>query len=133
MHEARRLITSIDIDDAAGPEFNTDRRSSISALLELELTDGRRLTMLDDRGWSTSGPSGIWSYESLEGLAETARMVVGPDEPPEGRSYEEESALHWAHLAGIAQAQGVPIEAGELAVLPHDVDVSSKIRARLTR
>ncbi|WP_432485698.1 hypothetical protein [Kineococcus esterisolvens] len=133
MSDARRLITSIDIDEAAGPEFNTDRRSSISALLELELTDGRRLTLLDDRGWSTSGPSGIWSYESLEGLAETARTVVGPDEPPEGRSREEEAALHWAHLAGIARAQGVPIEAGELAALPHDVDVSPAIRARLTR
>ncbi|WP_208971325.1 hypothetical protein [Kineococcus rubinsiae] len=68
----------------------------------------------------------------METLMQTARTVVGPDEPLEGRSYEEGAALHWAYLAGIAQAQGVPVEAGELASLPHDVDISSRIRARLT-
>ncbi|WP_432485969.1 hypothetical protein [Kineococcus esterisolvens] len=73
------------------------------------------MTLLDDRGWSSGGPSGIRSHQSLETLTETARVVVGPNEPPEGRSHEEEAALHWAHLAGIAQAQGVPIAAGELA------------------
>ncbi|WP_208971324.1 hypothetical protein [Kineococcus rubinsiae] len=50
MSEARRLITSIDIDETAGPEPNDDRRLSVSALHELELTGGRRLTLLDDRG-----------------------------------------------------------------------------------
>ena len=130
---ARRLITSIDINETAGPKSNSDHRSSISALHELELADGRRLTLLDDRGWSSSGPSNIWAYESLAGMTETARTVVGPDEPPEGRTHEEEAALHWAYLADIAQEQGVSIDAGELAALPHDVDVSPAIRARLTR
>jgi hypothetical protein len=102
MSDARRLITSIDIDETAGPEFNNDHRLSISALHELELAGGRRLTLLDDRGWSASGPSGIWSYESVETLTQTARTVVGPDEPLEGRSYEEEAALHWAYRAGGA-------------------------------
>ena len=133
MSEARRLITSIDIDEGVRAELDIDRRLSISALLELELTGGRRLRLLDDRGWSSSGPPGIWSYQSLEDLAETARTVVGPDEPPEGRSGEEEAALHWAYLAGVVQAQGVPIDAGELAALPHEVDISPAIRARLTR
>ncbi|GAA4964982.1 hypothetical protein [Kineococcus glutinatus] len=133
MRDAERLITSLDIDEAAGGEFNDDRRTSISALHELELADGRRLTLLDDRGWSSSGPGSIWAYQSMESLAETARTVVGPDEPPEGRTHEEETALHWAHLADIVQEQGVYIEAGELAALPHDVDVSSAIRARLPR
>ncbi len=32
--------------------------------------------------------------------------------------------MHRARLAGIAQAQGVPMEAGELAALPHEVDIS---------
>lgn len=130
---ARRLITSIDIDEKAGPGVNDDHRSSISALHELELADGPRLTLLDDRGWSTGGTCNIWAYETLQGLAETARTVVGPDEPPEGRTQEEEAALHWAYLADVAQEQGVSIGAGELAALPHDVDVSAAIRARLTR
>lgn len=132
MHDAKRLITFIDINEAAGAEFNNDHRMAISALYELELADGRRLTLLDDRGWSSSGPSGIWAYQSLQGVVETARTVVGPDEPPEGRTHEEEAALHWTCLADIAQSHGVHIEAGELAALPHDVDVSSAIRARLT-
>jgi len=132
MSGARRLVTSIDIDESAGPESNNDRRLSIVALHELELSGGRRLTLLDDRGWAASGPSGIWSYESVDTLTQTARIVVGPDEPLGGRSYEENAALHWAHLTGIAQAQGVPVEAGELATLLHDVDISARIRARLT-
>ncbi len=70
MSEARRLITSIDIDEAVGAELDDDRRLSISALLEL--TDRRRLRLLEDRGWSTSGPSGIWSHQSVETLTETA-------------------------------------------------------------
>ncbi|WP_208971309.1 hypothetical protein [Kineococcus rubinsiae] len=68
----------------------------------------------------------------METLTQTARTVVGPDEPLEGRSYEEGAALHWAYLAGIAQEQGVPVGAGELAAFPHDVDISAQIRARLT-
>jgi len=132
MCDVRRLITSIDIDETAGPESNNDRRLSITALHELELSGGRRVTLLNDRGWAASGPSGIWSYESVETLTQTARTVVGPDEPFDGRSYEEGAALHWTYLAGIAQGQGVPVEAGELAALPHDVDISVQIRARLT-
>ncbi len=133
MHAAKRLVTSIDINEAAGAEFNSDHRTSISALHELELADGQRLTLLDDRGWSSSGPGDIWAYESMQGMVETARVVVGPDEPPEGRTPEEEAALHWAYLADIAQSHGVHIEAGGLAALPHDVDVSPAIRARLPR
>src|SRR5690349_3320719 len=81
-----------------------------------------------DHGWSSSGPSGIWSYQSLEDLAETARMVVGPDEPPEERSHEDEAAMHWAQLAANAQARGVHVEPGELAALPHDVEIGPEIR-----
>ncbi|WP_218566572.1 hypothetical protein [Vallicoccus soli] len=132
MHDTRRLVTSIDLDEAAEAALDQHREVSISALLELELVSGRRLTLLDDRGWSSGGPDSIWSHLSLQQLEETARAVVGPDEPPEGRSYEEEAALHWAHLSKIAHRQGVPVQAGELAALPHDVHISPRIRARLT-
>jgi hypothetical protein len=132
MREARRLVTFIKIDAAAGAEANTNSQMSISALHQLELGGGRRVTLLDDRGWSAHGPSDIWSHESLEDLAQTARMVVGPDEPPEERSREDEAAMHWAHLTAIAQAQGVHVEPGELSALPHDVEISPEIRARVT-
>jgi hypothetical protein len=46
---ADRLVTSIDIA-AAATELDTDRQLSISALHQLELVVGRRVTLLDDRG-----------------------------------------------------------------------------------
>ncbi|WP_104431864.1 hypothetical protein [Kineococcus xinjiangensis] len=133
MREARRLVTSIDLDTTAGPEANTERRMSIDALLELELVDGRRVTLLDDRGWASSGPSDLWSRTSLEDLAHDARTVVGPDEPPEGCSSEDAAAMHWDHLAATARNQGVRIAPEELAALPHDVEASADIQARLAR
>lgn len=133
MHEAKRLLTSIDIDEPAGTPRDADREMSISALLELELASGRRVTLLDDRGWGSSGPSNIWARTSLEDLVDTARTVVGPDEPPDRVSYEEADARYWARMAAIAQAKGVRIEAGDLPALPHDVDISQEIRARVAR
>jgi hypothetical protein len=132
MSEARRLVTLINIDAPTGTELTSDRQMSILAVHQLELVNGRRVTLLDDRGWSSSGPSGIWSSTSLEDLTENARLVVGPDEPAEGRSHEDEAAMHWAQLAANAQGQGVHIEPGELAALAHDVEISPGIRARLT-
>jgi hypothetical protein len=43
--------------------------------------DGRRVLLLDDRGWSASGPPGIWAVTSVEEIVDMARTVVGPDEP----------------------------------------------------
>jgi len=80
VHEAKRLLTSIEIDEPASTPRDADREMSVTALLELELTSGRRVTLLDGRGWSSSGPSNIWAYTSLKDLADTARTVVGPDE-----------------------------------------------------
>lgn len=58
-------------------------------------------------------------------------MVVGPDEPPDGRSYEDEEAAHWAFLQQIAQRQGVVVDAAELKQLPHDVVLSHRILSRI--
>lgn len=46
----RGLLTSIDIDEAAGTPHDVDRGMSISGLLELELTRGLWVILLDDRG-----------------------------------------------------------------------------------
>ncbi len=86
MHDAKRLVTSIDVDHAVETQLEADLQLNITALLELEHTGGRRVTLLDDRGWASSGPSNIWSFTSPEDMVQTACGVVGPDEPPEGRS-----------------------------------------------
>ena len=75
-----RLVTFVDVDSA------DLRRISVSALHEAELADGRRLLLLDDRGWSESGPLDIWATTSVEDIVFTARTVVGPDEPFGGRT-----------------------------------------------
>jgi hypothetical protein len=84
--------------------------------------------LLNDRGW---GSSGTWAEQPLKEIQETARMVVGPDEPPKGRSHEEEATLHWAYLQRIAQKQGVAVDADVLRHLPHDVVLSRQLLARI--
>ena len=133
MHEAERLLTFIEIDEPASTPHGADREISVTALLELELTSGRRVTLLEDRGWSSSGPSNIWAYTSLKDLADTARMVVGPDEPHDALSHDDADQGYWAQMAVNAQVQGVHIEACDLAALPHDVDISQEIQARVAR
>lgn len=131
--EAKRLVTSIDTDDPASMPRGSNHQMSVTAELELELDSGRRLTLLDDRGWAVSGPSNIWACTSLEELADTARTVVGPDEPADGSSYDDADEGYWAQLAANAEAQGVRMEPGDLAALPHDVVISQKIQARVAR
>jgi hypothetical protein len=133
-----RLLTFVDIrdDDDEGPG---GRRMSVSARHEAVLPDGRRVLLLDDRGWSTqlrvvggAEPSlGIWAYETAEQMERTARVVVGPDEPFEGRTQAEMEASHWDSLARVLQQEGIEAQAAELRALPHDVELSDRVLARV--
>jgi hypothetical protein len=121
-----RLVTSVDVDD----DFSSDRQISLSARHEAELEDGRRVLLLDDRGWSESGPPDAWAM-SVEHVVFTTRMVVGPDEPFAGRTHADMAADHWAALAGTLQQRGVSVDAAELERSPHDVVLSERLRQRL--
>ena len=146
MAAVTRLVTLVDVrDEVAGA-----RQMSVSARHEAVLADGRRMLLLDDRGWSESAhraswvaevPDGdswrdqpdIWAVTSVEDIEETARVVVGPDEPPDGCSHEEMEADHWAYLADVLRQQGVVVNALELKLLPHDVVLSERLLARVGR
>lgn len=119
-----RLVTVADVDEQAGQTV------SVSALLMLELADGARVPLLDGRGWGSTAP---WAMSSVEEVEETTRMVVGPDEPPEGRTHEEEEEQHWAYLHQIARRQGITVDAHQLSRLPHDVMLTDRLRRRLGR
>ena len=106
MSAVTRLVTFADVDDQAD-----DRQISVSARHEVELADGSRVLLLNDRGWGGSGPPDIWARTSVENIVDTTRMVVGPDEPFGDRSQEDMDAEHWAFLQQIAQRQGVVIDA----------------------
>jgi hypothetical protein len=144
-----RLLTYVDIDDEDddGPDAP---RMSVSARHEAVLADGRRVVLLADRGWSGEVVvawhdkpseqdrrdfelSGIWASETVEGMKREARVVVGPDEPFDGRTQADMEADHWAALARILQQHGVAVDAAELKVLPQDVELSDRVIARIGR
>jgi hypothetical protein len=101
---------------------------SISARHELELPDGQRVLLLDDRGW---GSSARWTDTTAEDVRTTTGVVVGPDEPSGDRTPVDMAAAHWATLADTVHRQGVAVDAGELARLPHDVVLDPAVLARL--
>lgn len=142
-----RLRTSVEIseEDDDGPDAY---RMSVSARHEALLADGRRVVLLADRGWTEQlrvvrdddpsrqerglvQPPGIWAYQTVRGLERSARDVVGPDEPFEGRTQAEMEAGHWAWLARVLQREGVEVDAAELRELPHDVELSDRVLARI--
>jgi hypothetical protein len=128
----RRLVSVVEPRD----DMQDSRRHSFGVVLCAELADGRRLVLLDDRGWSASmhggdpaAPNNIWDHTAQVDIEDTARTVVGPDEPPPGRTHEEEAVLHWAALAGRLNVEG--IDGPMLRRAPHEVELSAALRARL--
>ena len=101
MSAVARLLTFVDIADEDDDGRDT-HRISVSARHEAVLEDGHRVVLLNDRGWSEElrvawqdEPSpergrvelpGLWMHETVQEMERTARTVVGPDEPFEGRS-----------------------------------------------
>jgi hypothetical protein len=89
--------------------------------------NGGRVLLLADRAWSASGQPNIWAVTSVEEIGDTARMIVGPDEPFGGRSQKDMEADHWASLAAVLRRQGVDVDALELGRLEHDVVLSEPV------
>ena len=83
------------------------------------------------RGAGANRIDDLWALTPERDIVETARMVVGPDEPFRGRSQDEMETDHWNALAENLRAHGVVVDAGELRQLPHDVVLSDRLRARL--
>ena len=144
MNEPLRLVTFAEIDgDENAPQ------PSVSARLDLELSGGRRATVLDDRGWAwsmgfhSSEPVDVaelerrrreldpWSGWAEQDVAEMALVVVGPDEPSDGQTVDESHAEYWSYLAGLLREQGIDVEPAVLRALPHDVELGERIRARI--
>jgi hypothetical protein len=133
-----RLVTFVDIADVG------DSQLSFSARLDALLVDGRRIVLLDDRGWSQSGilfsrgappvqndPSSPWDGVTRSQLEDTARTVVGPDEAFGDYTTAEMANAHWTHLAASLEKHGVVVDATDLRALRHDVVLSDRLLARL--
>jgi hypothetical protein len=139
-----RLVTFVDLAEGIGDT----RQTSFSARHEAVLLDGRRVLLLDDRGWSWSSlitfqagardsrreqHPDMWAMTSVEDIKQTARMVVGPDEPSEGFSQEDAEQGHWAYLSDVLRQHGVAGDASDLRRLRHDVVLSDRLLARVGR
>ena len=140
MEKPVRLMTSVELDDAGDP-----RAQNFSALHEAVLADGRRVTLLDDRGWGgrvlrsdgrtthAIAAAEAWSFITRDVIEREARMVVGPDEAFDGHSQEDMEDDHWAHLAGVLRARGIAVDPAELRRLPHEVVLGERLLAALER
>jgi hypothetical protein len=144
MRAVTRLVTFVDLVEDVG-----DTQMSFSARHEAVLSGDRRVLLLDDRGWTSSpliavragegfdrdytreeNPD-IWAMTSVEDIEQTARMVVGPDEPSDGFSQEEAEHGHWAYLSSVLRQQGLFVDALDLRRLPHEVVLSDRLLARV--
>lgn len=133
MPAVRRLVTVADLRERAD-----SREMSVTARHEAELGDGRRVVLFDDRGWTSAlrgagvdETTDAWLTASEREIVETARMVVGPDEPFGGRTHDDMVRDHWDWLAAKLSAAGVVADPAELRRVPHDVVLGEALRARL--
>jgi hypothetical protein len=136
-----RLVTVVDVSDVESDAHTM----SVSARHEAELADGRRVLLLDGRGWTSTlmrtripddgvvreDVTDIWAVTSVEEIEESARTVVGPDEPSAGYTREEFEDGHWVHLSDVLQQHAVVVAARELKRMPHDVTLSERLLARV--
>ncbi|MFI6512018.1 hypothetical protein ACIBCT_30825 [Streptosporangium sp. NPDC050855] len=120
------LETFVDLDERHDDD---PRRVSASATLSAVLDDGRRITLLDDRGW---GSTGLWETTTAGEIEATALTVVGPDEPAEGGTHEEAAVAYWTHLAAALRERGVAADPDTLRSLPHAVVLGDRLRGRMT-
>lgn len=86
---------------------------------------------MECRAGIRSQTSDIWSQTAVEEIENEARVVVGPDEPFDGRSREDMERDHWAYLAGVLRQQGIVVAAVELKRLRHEVVLGRRLLARI--
>lgn len=57
--------------------------------------------------------------------------MVGPDEPSGNESRADVKASHWEALTQTLRKHWVQVGAVELSALPHDVELSDRVLARI--
>src|SRR3954452_6036725 len=149
MTRVTRLLTAVDMDEADNNGRDAPHMS-VTARHDAVLDDGRHIVLLDDRGWSASpgvystdgtppphdwgeAPPSVWTFETVASLQDTARVVVGPDEPADGRTHAEMEASPWDALASALHQDGVEVRAAELRDLTHHIELSERLLARVSQ
>ena len=89
-----------------------------------ELSDGRRITLHDERGYSTSGPEDPWRFQTPESIEVDVRTAVLPDDD-DGEEHP------WAWLVELLHAHGVDASTEQLKQVPYRVELSPRLQAKL--
>lgn len=118
-----RFVSVVELADGANSQG-----ISVSVLLEAELANGRSLVVLDDRGWNSSQP---WDQVQPEQIRETARTVVGPDEPYGEQTMADAVTAYWDYIRRILAEYGIESRSTELQAIPHEVVLSERVLERL--
>lgn len=113
--------------DPRTPDRARSHSFSVSEFVTLE--DGRRVTLREDRGFTTglrstarSDPGDLREHLTLDSLTRDVLNVVLPDddEPAEDHPYP------W--LADLARARGLDVSADDLRSLAYEVIFTDKVR-----
>lgn len=106
-----------------------DGRSQSFAVSEFVLLeDGRRVTLLTDRGFTIGSPSGpLRAWDDGKSIVQDALNVVLPDD----NGYDE--VHRWTDLAKAARVRGFTVTAVELQGLPYEVILSDNVEDWLRR
>ena len=89
-----------------------------------DLDDGRRITLHDERGYSTSGPGDPKQFQTSESIEADVRTTVLPDDD-DGEEHP------WEWLVELLQAQGVDASVEELKQVPYHVEFSQRLHDKL--
>ncbi|MGK2965220.1 MAG: hypothetical protein ACSLFM_06395 [Tepidiformaceae bacterium] len=105
-----------------------DRRSQRLAVSEFVLLDdGRRVTLLADRGFTIFSPSGeLEAWDDGESLVQNALNVVLPDDG-------SDDVHRWKDLADEARARGLAVTDRQLQGLPYQVVLGDGVKHWLQR
>ena len=87
------------------------------------LSDGREVTLLDDRGWGTSA-----SLDRIP-ISEVVRNVYNTVLPDDAEETGEEH--EWQRFEQRLREAGVAVTLDELRALPYRVILSDRLRSRL--
>jgi hypothetical protein len=87
-----------------------------------DLADGRRITLHEERGFTTSAQ---WRYLTLDDIERDVRTTVLPDDD------DTQDEHPWEWLAELLHVRGIDATAEELRLVPYNVVFSERLRARL--
>jgi hypothetical protein len=114
------------INAEAIPEAIESFRRGLSFRVQefAELSDGRRITLHDERGYGTSGPEDPWQFQTSESIEADVRTTVLPDDD-DGEEHP------WEWLVELLQTQGVEATPEQLKQVPYRVEFSQRLAAKL--